>query len=116
MAYICLTQLLSCIEENIVFTALPKYPAVDRDMAVIVDAAVPAGEVLDSIIAAGGNKLENARLFDVYEGEQLEAGKKSLAYEMTFRASDRTLTDEEVAHVMDKILTRLTKDFQAVLR
>lgn len=116
LAYICLTQLFQNIEENIVFTALPKYPAVNRDLAVIVDAAVPAGDVLDSIIAAGGNKLENARLFDVYEGEQLEAGKKSLAYEMTFRASDRTLTDEEVAHMMEKILARLTKDFQAVLR
>ncbi|HIS93700.1 MAG TPA: phenylalanine--tRNA ligase subunit beta [Candidatus Alectryocaccomicrobium excrementavium] len=82
---------------------LPRFPAVTRDIALVVEEAVPAGDLLDAIVSAGGKHLEEARLFDLYRGERLGLGKKSLAFALSFRASDRTLTDEEIAASMEKI-------------
>jgi phenylalanyl-tRNA synthetase beta chain len=73
------------------------YPAVHQDVAVVVDEAVPAAEVRAAVLDAGGELLRSAEVFDLYRGEQLEEGRKSLALRLTFRAADRTLTDEEVA-------------------
>jgi phenylalanyl-tRNA synthetase beta chain len=73
------------------------FPAVHQDVAVVVDEAVPAAEVRSAVIEGGGELLRSAEVFDLYRGEQLGEGRKSLALRLTFRASDRTLTDEEVA-------------------
>jgi phenylalanyl-tRNA synthetase beta chain len=73
------------------------YPAVLQDIAVVVEEAVPAAQVLAAVREGGGDLLRAAEVFDLYRGEQLGEGRKSLALRLTFRAADRTLTDEEVA-------------------
>jgi phenylalanyl-tRNA synthetase beta chain len=73
------------------------YPAVHQDVAVVVDEAVPAAEVRAAVLEGGGALLRSAQVFDLYRGEQIGEGRKSLALRLTFRAADRTLTDEEVA-------------------
>ncbi len=73
------------------------YPAVHQDVAVVVDDGVPAAEVRTAVLEGGGELLRSAEVFDLYRGEQLGEGRKSLALRLTFRAADRTLTDEEVA-------------------
>jgi phenylalanyl-tRNA synthetase beta chain len=73
------------------------YPAVNQDVAVVVDESVPAAEVRAAVLEGGGELLRSAEVFDLYRGEQLGEGRKSLALRLTFRAADRTLTDEEVA-------------------
>jgi phenylalanyl-tRNA synthetase beta chain len=73
------------------------YPAVNQDVAVVVDEEVPAAEVVAAVREGGGELLRSAEVFDLYRGEQLGEGRKSLALRLSFRAADRTLTDEEVA-------------------
>ncbi len=73
------------------------YPAVHQDVAVVVDEGVPAAEVRSAVLEGGGELLRSAEVFDLYRGEQLGEGRKSLALRLSFRAADRTLTDEEVA-------------------
>ena len=95
---------------------LPKYPAVTRDIAVVLDKEVPQGHVQKLICERGGRILESCTLFDCYEGLQVGPGKKSLAYALSFRAPDRTLTDEDVDKAMKKILNGLETVFGASLR
>jgi len=95
---------------------LPKFPAVSRDIALVADESVGAGTMLDAIRKAGGKTLEDVKLFDIYRGEKLGADKKSVAYALTFRAADRTLTDQEITTAMNKILTALERDFGAEIR
>jgi phenylalanyl-tRNA synthetase beta chain len=92
------------------------YPPVLEDIALIVDEDMPAGKVAFLIDQTGGKTVTNVRLFDVYRGEQLGAGKKSLAYSLTYQAPDRTLTDDEVAKVRKKIVKRLEREIGAQLR
>lgn len=98
------------------FEPLPKYPGVERDLAVVVDEQVPAGLLLETIQEAGAPILEKAALFDVYQGKGIEEGKKSVAFSLLFRHPERTLTDEEVGEVHQRILERLAQRWQAVLR
>ncbi len=79
------------------------YPAVHQDIAVVVDEAVPSSEVRAAVLAGGGELLHSAQVFDLYRGEQLGEGRKSLALRLSFRAADRTLTDEEVAERREAI-------------
>ena len=95
---------------------LPKFPAVTRDIALVMDESVGVGTVLESIRKAGGKNLESVKLFDIYRGEKLGAKKKSVAYALSFRASDRTLTDDEIAGAMKKILAAVESEFGAELR
>lgn len=104
------------INSNVKFKELPKYPALTRDIAMIVDKTVPVAEIERIITKAGGAILEEIKLFDVYEGEQIEKGKKSVAYSAIFRAPDRSLTGEEVQTVFDKIMQKLEGQIGAVLR
>ena len=99
-----------------VYQPLPKFPAVTRDIALVADEPVGTGAMLDTIIANGGKNLESAKLFDIYRGDKLGAGKKSVAYALTFRASDRTLTDEEISGAMAKILRAVQNEYGAELR
>ena len=92
------------------------YPPVLEDIAVIVDESVPAGQVDFLIRQTGGKSLADARLFDVYRSDQIGAGKKSLAYSLTYQAEDRTLTDDEVAKLRRKIVGRLEREIGAMLR
>lgn len=92
------------------------FPAVRQDLAVVVDAAVPAADVVDTVREAGGALLADAGVFDVYEGEQVGAGKRSLALHLEFRAPDRTLTDEDADAAREQILAALTEKVGAVAR
>jgi phenylalanyl-tRNA synthetase beta chain len=95
---------------------VPRFPAIRQDIAVVVDESTPANQVQATIIAAGGHLLVDARLFDVFRGEQIGAGKKSLAYALTFQSGERTLTDQEAAKVQSRIVKRLEKELGARLR
>ena len=98
------------------YRALPKFPATGRDIAVIVDSTVNVGQIEKIIENQHSEILESFNLFDVYQGEQVGEGKKSVAYSLSFRAADRTLTDPEVNAVMDKILEDLKTTLSAELR
>ncbi|NLX11866.1 MAG: phenylalanine--tRNA ligase subunit beta [Chloroflexi bacterium] len=96
--------------------AVPAQPGIYQDIALVVDADVPAAEVHRVILEAGGDQLESATLFDVYQGDPIPAGKKSLAYALIYRAPDRTLTDKEVAKTHEKIARAAQKRLGATLR
>ncbi len=98
------------------YKTLPKFPATSRDIAILVDKTVPVGEIVKIFERQQSEILREYKLFDVYEGEQVGEGKKSVAYSLTFRADDRTLTDQEVSAVMDKILASLKEELKAELR
>ena len=83
-------------------TSVSRYPAVLQDIAVVVDEGVPASEVQAVIVDAGGWLLRDVRLFDLYRGEQVPPGKKSLAYNLTFQADDRTLTEKDANKIQIK--------------
>jgi phenylalanyl-tRNA synthetase beta chain len=95
---------------------LPRFPAVERDLAVVVEEHVAAGSVLAVIREAAGDLLENARAFDEYHGTQVPEGHKSIAFTLTFRSPERTLTDAEVDKVMKEIKSTLEKHHQARFR
>jgi phenylalanyl-tRNA synthetase beta chain len=97
-------------------TSVSRYPAVLQDIAVVVDEGVSAAEVQALIEETGGRILRNVRLFDLYRGEQVGAGKKSLAYSLTFQADDRTLTEKDANKLRDKIVRRLGTKLDASLR
>jgi phenylalanyl-tRNA synthetase beta chain len=97
-------------------TEISTQPAVYEDLAVVVDEGAPAAQVEALIRQSGGRLLVAARLFDIYRGGQVPAGKKSLAYALTFQAPDRTLTDEDTRKLRSKIVARLERELGAVLR
>ncbi|MCM8711970.1 phenylalanine--tRNA ligase subunit beta [Clostridium sp. SYSU_GA19001] len=98
------------------YKPLPKYPAVTRDLAVLVDEDILVQQIEDIIRKQGSNMVENIVLFDVYKGNQIAEGKKSVAYSITYRLEHKTLTDAEVNKVHDKILRSLEHMLGAVLR
>ncbi len=95
---------------------LPRYPASGRDLALVVDVGVAAGEILGEIRRCGGELLVDMSIFDVYAGKQLPAGKKSVGISLKYRSRERTLTDEEVDRSHELIVKRLTERFTATLR
>jgi phenylalanyl-tRNA synthetase beta chain len=95
---------------------LTSFPELREDIAIVVDAGVPAARVLDVVRDAGGKLLARAAIFDVYRGEQIAEGRTSLAIALTFRARDRTLTDADVAPVRERIVTRLGEELGGELR
>ena len=97
-------------DDQVMFTPLPRHPAVQRDMALIVPHSVPAARVIETILEYGGDLVESAELFDVYEGAQVEAGQRSLAYSLRLRARYRTLTDVEANEVLTRIEEALMTD------
>ncbi len=91
------------------YEGIAKFPAITRDLSMVMDKSVFVGQVETVLKKCGGKLLEKAELFDVYEGAQVGEGKKSVAYSLSFRASDRTLADTEVNPVIDKIVKELAK-------
>lgn len=98
------------------YKPLPKYPAVTRDLALIVDDAVLVQDIEDTIRKQGGSLVESIKLFDVYKGKQIPDGKKSIAYSIVYRAENRTLTDNDINKVHDKIVRSLEYKLGAQLR
>jgi phenylalanyl-tRNA synthetase beta chain len=98
------------------YADLTSFPSLRQDLAVIVAADVPAARVLETVRSAGGELLAHTGVFDVYTGEQVGEGRVSLALHLEFRAPDRTLTDEDVAPVRDRIVAALREDLGGELR
>ncbi len=117
--YLCemdLNLLYASATRVVKYKHLPKFPATTRDMAMLVNDEVMVSSIEAVILKNGGKILENFQLFDVYKGSQIPQGKKSVAYSLSFRASDRTLNDEEVNASMEKILKGLKEEIGADLR
>ena len=93
--------------DNKHYEGLARFPAVSRDLALVMDKAVPVGSVEKLLRQRSGKLLESVQLFDVYEGAQLGEGKKSVAYTIVLRAKDRTLEEKDITGVMNKILNGL---------
>ncbi|MBI4559757.1 MAG: phenylalanine--tRNA ligase subunit beta [Candidatus Hydrogenedentes bacterium] len=102
-----LPELLTHERDITRFQPIPNFPASVQDLALLIDARIPAGALVDTTRAAGGNLLKKVRIFDQYLGEQVPIGRKSIALSLTFQASDRTLTDAEADALRDKILHEL---------
>ncbi|KPL24279.1 MAG: hypothetical protein AMJ93_02660, partial [Anaerolineae bacterium SM23_84] len=98
------------------YRPLSRFPEVTRDLAVVVNEGLAAEQVRETIAKAGGKLLYRIELFDVYRGKQIPVGKKSLAYALTYRAMDRTLTDSEVNRLQKRIQNTLHKELGATLR
>lgn len=98
------------------YAPLPKYPAVERDVAMVLGREATAANAADTIRRAGGALVESVRLFDVYEGLQAGDGQRSLAFSITYRAEDRTLTDAEVNQVHNAVRAAIAGELGAVLR
>ena len=109
-------KLLAAVPDRFAFRPIPEVPSAKRDVAVIVPADTPAAVVLGELQAAGGELLADARLFDVYTGESIPAGTKSLAFALTYQAADRTLTDKEIDKAHQKIEGRLRHVLKAQIR
>ena len=115
-AELALAPLFAAYQREIPMQTISAYPAIKEDLAVIVDEAVRAEQVAEAITAAGGEMLTGLRLFDVYRGDQIGAGQKSLAYRVTYQAADRSLTDADAAKLRAKIVRRLEETISGRLR
>ncbi|MGK4178933.1 phenylalanine--tRNA ligase subunit beta [Lapidilactobacillus dextrinicus] len=100
----------------LVSQAAPKYPAIERDLALIVDQKVTNAAVVEAIKLAAGKYLTNVQIFDVFTGENIGVHKQSLAYRLHFQNPDATLTDDQVTNAMTKVATKLQDDFAAQIR
>lgn len=110
------TTVMKYMAKDLKYKALPKYPATSRDLAMLVDVDINAADIEKAMTKAAGQNLTQITLFDVYTGKQVEEGKKSLAFSLTFQSNDKTLTDAEIDPAIEKIVAKLQKDFNANLR
>ena len=111
-----LGKVIAAAPEATQYADVVSYPPVRQDLAVILPDDVPAGEALRAVREAGGALLTRADVFDVYGGAQVGEGRRSLAFSLTFRAPDRTLTDEDVAPVRARIVDALREELGGELR
>lgn len=116
LAEINITKLVKYSKVTKKYVEVPKFPAVERDIAVIVDESIEVGKIESIIISKSKKLLENVKLFDIYRDEKIGIGKKSVAYSMIFRDKNKTLSDEEINSIMDKIISELEKTLGATLR
>ncbi len=107
VAVIDMPPLMELANFAIKYTGIAKYPAVSRDLSMVMPKSILVGQVEELIRKKGGKLLEDCTLFDVYEGDQIAEGHKSVAYSISFRAADHTLEEKEITTVMDKILKGL---------
>ena len=115
-AELSLEKLMGACGSDPVYKPLPKFPAVTRDIAVVCDKAITVARLIDCIMSAGGQYLKNCELFDIYTGSHIAPGKKSVAFSLTLRADDQTLTDEHAEETMRNVLDALERDLGASMR
>ena len=115
-AEISISAMMACVSGDPSYIPLPRFPAITRDIAVVCDSAVTVAALSDTMYQTGGEYLENCRLFDVYTGTGIPEGKRSVAFSLTMRSKDQTLTDEHADEIMKSILTNLEKVHGAVIR
>ena len=116
VAEINLAQLLEYGKPMGEMKPLPRFPSMSRDLALVMDEEVNVGPLMASMRKAAGALLESIEMFDVYRGIQVGLGKKSVAFSLTFRAADRTLTDDEVQKAMDKVQATCAEKYNAIRR
>lgn len=116
VAELNLSLLEAALKTDLVFEDITKFPAVSRDVALLLSEEISHQDVLDAIAASSVKRLTKVKLFDVYAGEKLGFGKKSMAYSLTFQNPNDSLTDEEVAKYMEKITKSLTERLGAEVR
>jgi phenylalanyl-tRNA synthetase beta chain len=116
VAEINLEAMLTQERSPLIFEAVSKYPAVSRDIAMLVEETSTNAEIAEIIRTSAGKFLTKLQVFDVYQGENIEAGKKSMAYNLTFANPEATLTDEEINRMMSKVIKNLEEKIQAVIR
>jgi phenylalanyl-tRNA synthetase beta chain len=109
-------RMMALISGEYLMREISPFTPIYEDLALVVDTGLSAAAVLSALLEFGKPLLRKARLFDVYEGEQVGVGKKSLAYALTYQALDRTLTDKDVEKVRKRIVRKLEQAFQAHLR
>jgi len=97
-------------------SSIPSQPPMLEDIALILDESIPAKDVEALIRQTGGRSVTNVRLFDIYRGEQIGTGKKSLAYSLTYQHPERTMTDKDANKLRNKIVKRLERELGAQLR
>ncbi len=103
-------------DASIEYRVLPRYPAIERDIAVVVDRGVAGGALTETISVSAGELLESVKVFDVYTGERIGSDKKSVALALVYRHAERTLTDEEVGEAHARVLAQLEQSYGAELR
>jgi phenylalanyl-tRNA synthetase beta chain len=111
-----LEKLSTLVGEKVDYTPVPRYPSITRDIALVVNKEVSAGEIQQIIVAAGGTLLKDVNVFDLYEGDKMEEGKKSLAFSLRYFDPERTLTDDVVTAAHGKVLIAVEEKTGAVLR
>lgn len=111
-----LTNLYQTKTSKVKFAPISKYPSMSRDFAFVVEQSVSAQSIIDTIRKSDKNFIQSIEIFDVYSGEHVEAGKKSIALRVTLQAKDHTMVEAEVQEVVTKIMNNLEKQVQAVLR
>lgn len=116
LAELNLTKITKYSRNNKKYVEVPKFPAVERDIAIIVDENIEVGQIEKTIAKKAKKILEKAELFDIYRNEKLGENKKSVAYALTFRNKNKTLNDDEVNEVMENIIKELEKSLGAELR
>lgn len=109
-------KLIESTEDPVTYTPIPRFPSITRDIALVVDTEVEAGAVQKAIEETGSPLLKHVSLFDVYDGEHMEAGKKSLAFSLIYFDPDRTLAEEEMQQAHQNVLNHVEKTFHANLR
>jgi phenylalanyl-tRNA synthetase beta chain len=116
VAELDLMRVVQYCPRRVIFRPLPRFPAVSRDIAVVVDDEFPAQRFLDAVKEASQPLVEEVRVFDQYTGSPIPAGKKSLAYTISYRAPNRTLTDDEVNVMHDQLVTQLVRQLPVEVR
>lgn len=108
--------LVAAEKNSVLYAAIPKYPGTSRDIALLVEETISHNEVMDVIEANGGKWLQQVRLFDLYQGEHIEAGKKSIAYSLAYLNPEATLKEEEVNKDFEKVKKALKQELNAEIR
>lgn len=116
LAEVNITKLTKYARASKKYTEVPKFPAVERDIAVIVDEKVEVGQIEKIVTKKAKKLLESMQLFDIYRNEKLGENKKSVAYSLIFRDKNKTLSDEEINSTMESIISELEKTLGASLR
>ena len=116
MFEINLDILIKRLQQSILCKEISKFPAVTRDVAFVIPAALEADQMLNIVLNQHEDLLENVVIFDIYQGKEIPEGKKSIGLRFSYRAADRTLTDIEISSVHDRIIRNIVKLTNAKIR
>ena len=116
IGWIDFNMILKYAKKKLYFTELPKYPLVERDIAFVIDVDTASFDIINTIKNVDKNVIESVELFDVYQGKQIELGKKSMAYRIKLRSKNKTLKDQDITEIMSKIVKSLEDKYMIEIR